>query len=154
MKKNKINDSPFATLHHISIVVKDIAKATRFYESIGIGPFTEYPPMREYVKIKVPDEEGFYNLKIRCAQIGPVQLQLIQPGAGDSLYKAHLEQKGEGVYHLGFVVDSIDKAEQQMRNLGLEIISSGRRENSSGFAYLGTVDQGGVTLLLRQSPPQ
>jgi catechol 2,3-dioxygenase-like lactoylglutathione lyase family enzyme len=130
MKKNKINDSPFATLHHISIVVKDIAKATRFYESIGIGPFTEYPPMREYVKIKVPDEEGFYNLKIRCA----------------------LAEKGEGVYHLGFEVDSIDKAEQQVRNLGLEIISSGRRENSSGFAYLATVDPGGVTLLVRQSP--
>lgn len=154
MKPEKAESSPFSVLHHVSVVVADIDKATRFYESIGIGPFTEYPPMSEYVRIEVPDEKGFYNLTIRCAQIGPVQLQLIQPGEGDSLYKDHLREKGEGVYHLGFVVDDIDACEQQVRDLGLEVISSGRRKNGSGFAYLGTADAGGVTLLIRQSPPQ
>jgi predicted enzyme related to lactoylglutathione lyase len=154
MKTNDTGNAPFSVLHHVSLVVADIEKATRFYESIGIGPFTEYPPMREYVKIQVPDEEGFYNLTIRCAQIGPVQLQLIQPGEGKSLYKDHLEKKGEGVYHLGFVVDDIDASERQVRDLGLEVISSGRRENGSGFAYLGTAAQGAVTLLIRQSPPE
>lgn len=149
------NDNhPFSVLHHLSIVVADIDKATRYYESIGIGPFTEYPPMSEYVKIDVPDEEGFYHLTIRCAQIGPVQLQLIQPGKGKSLYRDHLERKGEGVYHLGFVVDDIDAAEQAVRNMGIGVISSGRRENGSGFAYLGTAAEAGVTLLIRQSPPK
>jgi catechol 2,3-dioxygenase-like lactoylglutathione lyase family enzyme len=149
------NDNhPFSVLHHLSIVVADIEKATRYYESIGIGPFTEYPPMSEYVKIDVPDEEGFYNLTIRCAQIGPIQLQLIQPGEGKSLYRDHLEQKGEGVYHLGFVVEDIDTSEQRVRDMGIEVISSGRRENGSGFAYLGTAPEGGVTLLIRQSPPE
>ena len=148
------DSNPFSVLHHLSIVVADIEKATRYYEAIGIGPFTEYPPMSEYVKIDVPDEEGFYNLRIRCAQIGPVQLQLIQPGAGKSLYRDHLEQNGEGVYHLGFVVDDIESSEQTVRDMGLKVISSGRRENGSGFAYLGTAAEAGVTLLIRQSPPE
>ena len=150
----KSNSNPFSVLHHLSIVVADIEKATRYYEGIGIGPFVEYPPMSEYVKIDVPDEEGFYNLTIRCAQIGPVQLQLIQPGEGKSLYKDHLERKGEGVYHLGFVVDDIEASENKVRDMGLDVISSGCRENGSGFAYLGTAAEAGVTLLIRQSPPK
>ena len=153
MDKPDKDKSPFSQLHHISIVVKDIYKAVEYYESIGIGPFKSYPPIKEYVKIDVPDKEGFYDLTIRCARIGPVELQLIQPGKGKSLYKDFLEKRGEGVYHLGFVVEDIDGSEAEVKSLGLGVISSGRRENGSGFSYLDTADKAGVTLLIRQSPP-
>jgi catechol 2,3-dioxygenase-like lactoylglutathione lyase family enzyme len=144
---------PFNELHHLSIVVRDIEATQQAYESIGIGPFLEYPPMREYVKIQVPDEEGFYNLTIRCAQIGPVQLQLVQPGEGESIYKNFLEKHGEGVFHLGFVVDNVDAAQSQVEQIGISVLSSGRRENGSGFTYFNTAEKVGVTLLVRQSPP-
>jgi len=36
IKNNKENKSPFSHLHHISIVVRDIDKAIKFYSSIGI----------------------------------------------------------------------------------------------------------------------
>jgi methylmalonyl-CoA/ethylmalonyl-CoA epimerase len=153
MHNTKKDKSPFTQLHHISVVVRDIVAAVAFYESIGIGPFRSYPPIKEYVKVDVPDEEGFYNLTIKCAQIGAVELQLIQPGAGQSLYKDFLDKKGEGVYHLGFVVEDIEKSDADVKAMGLDIISSGRRENGSGFSYLNTVDKAGVTLLIRQSPP-
>jgi catechol 2,3-dioxygenase-like lactoylglutathione lyase family enzyme len=152
MNNDAEENGPFSRLHHISIVVKDIEQTEKYYTSIGIGPFEDYPPMEEYVRIDVPDEQGFYNLVIKWAQIGPVQLQLIQPGAGESLYKDFLEQKGEGVYHLGFVVDDIEGAEREVSRLGVGVISSGRRENGSGFAYLDTAENAGVTLLIRQSP--
>ncbi len=154
MLKQNPKKSPFSKLHHVSIVVRDIEESVKYYTSIGIGPFVEYPPMREYNKINVPDEEGFYALRIMVARIGPVDLQLIQPGEGASLYKDHLETKGEGVYHLGFVVDDIERSEAEVKKKGLNVISNGRREDGSGFAYLETVNKGGVTLLLRQSPPQ
>jgi 4-hydroxyphenylpyruvate dioxygenase-like putative hemolysin len=108
--------------------------------------------MREYVDIRVPDEEGFFNLTIRCASIGPVQLQLVQPGEGRSIYKDFLETRGEGVFHLGFVVDDVDAAQADVEALGLGVLSSGRRENGSGFTYFDTADRAGVTLLVRQSP--
>lgn len=152
MDEQNLEKSPFSELHHVSIVVRDIEESVKYYTSIGIGPFVEYPPMREYTKINVPDEEGFYNLRIVVARIGSVDLQLIQPGEGQSLYKDHLEKKGEGVYHLGFVVDDIEEAENEIKRKDLRIISNGRREDGSGFAYLDTAEKGGVTLLLRQSP--
>ena len=153
MQNTQKDKSPFAQLHHISIVVKDIDAAVKFYESNGIGPFKSYPPIKEYVKIDVPDKEGFYNLTIKYTRIGPVELQLIQPGAGQSIYKDFLAKKGEGVYHLGFVVDDIEKSEVEVKAMGLDVISSGRRANGSGFSYLDTADKAGVTLLIRQSPP-
>lgn len=153
MDKQNSEKSPFSELHHVSIVVRDIEESAKYYMSAGIGPFVEYPPMREYTRINVPDEEGFYNLRIMVARIGSVDLQLIQPGEGQSLYKEHLEQKGEGVFHLGFVVKDIDGAEADVKKKGLNVISNGRREDGSGFAYLDTAEKGGVTLLIRQSPP-
>jgi catechol 2,3-dioxygenase-like lactoylglutathione lyase family enzyme len=145
--------NPFSELHHLSLVVRDIDATVRFLESLGIGPFFEYPPMSEYTTLNVPDEEGFFNTLIKCAQIGPVQLQLVQPGEGRSIYKDFLEKNGEGVFHLGFVVPDVAAAEAGVREMGLKVISSGRRKNGSGFAYFDTTEKCGVTLLVRQSPP-
>ena len=153
MDREALTKGPFNKLHHISIVVRDAEKTQGFYESIGIGPWVDYPPMKEYVKIDVPDEKGFYNLKIKSAQLGLVQLQLIEPGDGESLYKDHLDKKGEGVYHIGFEVDDIRKTDSTIEALGLKVLSSGRRENGSGFSYLDTASEAGVVLLVRQSPP-
>lgn len=146
--------SAFSNLHHISIAVRDMDEAIKFYTSIGIGPFEDYPPLKEYVKVDVPDEIGFRNLRIKVVQIGPIQIQLIQPGEGKSLYKDFLERKGEGVYHLGFVVDDVDRSEAELKKLGLHVLSSGRREDGSGFSYLDTTEKGGVTLLIRQNKPK
>jgi catechol 2,3-dioxygenase-like lactoylglutathione lyase family enzyme len=154
MDKSELRSAVFNKLHHISIVVRDAEKTQKYYESIGIGPWMDYPPMKEYVKINVPDENGFYNLKIKCVQIGPVQLQLVEPGEGDSLYKDHLEEKGEGVFHIGFEVNDISATDAKIEAMGLNELSSGRRENGSGFSYLDTASEAGVVLLVRQSPPE
>ena len=154
MDKSELKSAVFNKLHHISIVVRDAEKTQKYYESIGIGPWMDYPPMKEYVKINVPDENGFYNLKIKCVQIGPVQLQLVEPGEGDSLYKDHLEKKGEGVFHIGFEVNDISATDAKIEAMDLNVLSSGRRQNGSGFSYLDTASQAGVVLLVRQSPPE
>ena len=154
MDKSELKGAVSNKLHHISIVVRDAEKTQKYYESIGIGPWMDYPPMKEYVKINVPDENGFYNLKIKCVQIGPVQLQLVEPGEGDSLYKDHLEKKGEGVFHIGFEVNDISATDAKIEAMGLNVLSSGRRENGSGFSYLDTASEAGLVLLVRQSPPE
>ena len=149
---NRNPKSPFSKLHHLAIVVKNMDEAIQFYTSIGVGPFEDYPPLKEYIKLDVPDEVGFHKVKIKVVQIGPIQIQLIQPGEGKSHYKDFLEKKGEGVYHLGFVVDDVEDSEADLRKLGLKVLSRGRREDGSGFSYLDTAGKGGVVLLVRQSP--
>ena len=139
--------------HHITIVVRDLEKAQAFYESIGIGPWQDYGSLKQYTQLNVADTEGFFDLTFKFVQLGTIQIQLVQPGKGRSVYKDHLEQKGEGVFHIGFEVENIKNAEKNIKTMGLEVLQSGRRDDGSGFAYFQTAEKAGVTLLVRQSPP-
>ena len=153
MTSTESEKTPFSRLHHVAVVVKNMNRAIEYFSSLGIGPFQAYPPIRDYVKVNVPDKEAFYSLSIRQAQIGPVALQLIQPGEGKTIYKDFLDKNGEGVFHLGFVVDDVDKEEARLRAQGLQVLSSGRRLDGSGFTYFDTAEKAGVVLLIRQNPP-
>ena len=144
-------NNAFGKPHHICIVVKDIEKTKDYYESIGIGPWTEYPPLVEYTKLNVEDEKGFFGTRFVFTHIGNLQLQLAQPGEGKTIYKEFLETKGEGVFHVGFEVDDIDAVEKQLTNNKMKVLASGRRDDGSGFSYLDTREQAGVTLLVRQT---
>jgi methylmalonyl-CoA/ethylmalonyl-CoA epimerase len=150
-KKNR-GESAFSTCHHLMIVVRDLKKAVEYYEKIGIGPFKPYAPLREYKKLNVKDKDAFYKLKIKVATLGPIELQVCEPGPGESIYRDFLEKKGEGVQHLGFVVNDIEKEESQMKEKGFRVLNSGRRVDGSGFTYFDTEASAGVTLLIRQNP--
>ena len=153
MNSTESEKTPFSRLHHVAVVVRNMNRAIEYFSSLGIGPFQAYPPIRDYVKVNVPDKEAFYRLSISQAQIGPVALQLIQPGEGKTIYKDFLDKNGEGVFHLGFVVDDVDKEEARLRARGLQVLSSGRRLDGSGFTYFDTAEKAGVVLLIRQNPP-
>lgn len=144
-------NTPFSKPHHICIVVRDIEKAKKYYQSIGIGPWMDYPPLVEYTKLNVMDEKGFFATRFVYTQIGNLQLQLAQPGEGKTIYKDFLEKNGEGVFHIGFEVQDIETVDKQLREAGMNVLASGRRDDGSGFSYLDTREQAGVTLLVRQS---
>jgi len=145
------SNNPFSKPHHLCIVVRDIDKTKSYFESIGIGPWIDYPPLVEYTKLNVMDEKGFFDTRFVYTHIGNLQLQLAQPGEGKTIYKEFLEKKGEGVFHIGFEVDDIESVDKQLKEDGLKILASGRRDDGSGFSYLDTREQAGVTLLVRQT---
>jgi len=144
-------NSAFSKPHHICIVVKDIEKTKSYYETLGIGPWVDYPPLVEYTKLNVMDEKGFFDTRFVYTNIGNLQLQLAQPGEGKTIYKDFLETKGEGVFHIGFEVDDVDTVEKQLTEKEMKVLASGRRDDGSGFSYLDTREQAGVTLLVRQT---
>jgi catechol 2,3-dioxygenase-like lactoylglutathione lyase family enzyme len=143
---------PFASVHHVCIVVHDIDAAQRCYESVGIGPWHDYPPLAQFVDLRVPDKDGFLALVYRYAWIGGFQLQLCQPGAAGTPQRRFLDEHGEGVFHIGFEVPDADAAVEQAAAMGLAPLMSGRRTDGSGFTYFDTAARAGVVLEIRQSP--
>ena len=139
----------FDKLHHICLVVHDIDKTQAGYESIGIGPWADYPPLSEYENLQVPSEPGFLGLRYRICNLPNVQLQLCQPGDAPSPQREHLDRKGEGVFHIGFEVPDADAAEAQAAALGLPVLMRGRRPNGTGFTYYDSAGTAGVILLTR-----
>jgi catechol 2,3-dioxygenase-like lactoylglutathione lyase family enzyme len=144
--------TPFRQLHHICIVVHDLGKTAAYYESIGIGPWQDYPPLTEYTDLRVPNRHAFQGLRYKFVDLDNFQLQLCQPPELDCPQRQFLQKRGEGVYHIGFESD-IDAAAEQGQALGLAVTMRGQRENGSGFIYFDTRDQAGVVLMARKTAP-
>lgn len=143
---------PFDKVHHLCIAVEDIDAAMGFYESVGVGPWHDYPPLEGFTELDVPERDGFLELVYKWTMIGDLQLQLVQPGPEPTPQRQFLDAHGDGLYHLGFVVDDADRGEQEAQALGLTVSARGRRPDGSGFTYYDTRAQAGVTLETRQSP--
>ncbi len=146
--------TPFRRLHHISLTVRDIDRAVRYFESIGIGPWREFPPgaFTGLPLLEVPNPEAFEGMKYRYADLENIQLQLCEPPELDSPQRRFLEERGEGVNVLGFDFPW-DAAAAAGAELGLEVLQRGRRADGTGFIYFDTLDDAGVVLMARQSMP-
>jgi catechol 2,3-dioxygenase-like lactoylglutathione lyase family enzyme len=139
----------FNRLHHVCIVVRDITATEAYYESVGVGPWLDYPPLADYIELEVPSKEGFISMKYRYCNTENIQLQLCQPSPGTP-QADFLEAHGEGVFHLGFEVADAKAAEAQAVDDGVDVWMRGRRTDGSGFTYFKT-PEAGVTLEIRQS---
>ncbi len=142
---------PFQQLHHVCIVVHDLERAVAYYQSLGVGPWFDYPKGQPYVEFEVPNRAASDATRYKCADLQNVQIQLCQPSALDSPQRRFLDTHGEGVYHLGFEVADCASAEAQMRAAGVGLTARGRRADGSGFAYFDTRAGAGVTLEVRRT---
>jgi methylmalonyl-CoA/ethylmalonyl-CoA epimerase len=143
--------SIFQELHHVCLVVRDLAKSQAYSESVGIGPWRDYPPLAQLKTLEAPDADAFRALAFKWASLKNVQIQLCQPGPGNTPQRRFLDTHGEGVFHLGFLVPDCDAAETGGKAMGLAVQARGRREDPSGFTYFETPDAA-VTLQVRTSP--
>ena len=145
----------FSTLHHICVVVRDLEAPVAFYESDDVGPWSDFPSLEALRnnELQVPSDD-FFLLRYKFAQIDNVQLQLCEPPEGDSPQRVFLDERGEGVFHLGFTVPNVDAAEAAQQDNGIAVLMRGRLHDHdhSGFTYFDTADKSaGVVLEIRQS---
>jgi len=137
----------------IGVIVKDIEKTIRYYESaLGIGPWVRLDI--EYRDRTLRGKPADFKYKMAFASLGPVELELIQPVEGATVYDDLVAKKGEGLHHLGFDVGSMKNIEERLaffKQQGIEVIQSGRTETAK-FAYLDTEAVGGVVFELISRP--
>lgn len=140
--------SPFSMLTHVGVVVRDMDKAIEYLSSLGIGRFEPHTP-RALTERLFRGNSTDMRLKISTAKIGQVGLELIQPVEGESAAKEFLDRKGEGIQHIGFAVDDLDKEVARLAKQGVKVLMSGRWAGG-GFAYLETDAVGGIIIELSQ----
>ena len=156
MEKTGIEKMPTWKLYHVGAVVKDMDKAIERYQKLGIGPFESEKGATIVEKSMwgKPVALDSFELDARMANLGPVYLELIQPTRGDSLWKELLETKGEGINHLCFFVDDLDKEEAWLVKEGYTVMYRSRYVKGGGCAYFDTSETGGWILELFQPPPE
>jgi len=128
-------------INQVGIVVKDIDETVEAYWNIlGIGPWNIIswePPLvydRKYHGKPSPAKE-----KIAITQVGAVQLELVQSVEGDSIYKDFLEEHGQGLHHLNFLVDNVDQVAETLEKIGFPSLQGARfgpPEQRGAFNYI------------------
>ena len=139
--------------HHVGVTVRDMDKAVEYYQSLGIGTFQpevmfDSSTFADF-KVNGKSPDTIVKLRMRCVQIGPFQLELIQPVEGKSPPKEFLNNRGEGIDHIGFTVDDLDKETDKLVKKGIKVIFSGKRQ-TGGFAYFDTRKVGNIIIELVQ----
>lgn len=114
-------------LHHIAVVVQDIDKAIRYYESLGIAT----------VGREVIFPEPKPKIRAKPVEVRSISIAFMQPIEGESSrYKEFLDSKGEGVQHIAFSVDNLDEETAELVDKGVSII--GKRKAPTAFGGIST----------------
>jgi methylmalonyl-CoA/ethylmalonyl-CoA epimerase len=124
------------SIDHIGIVVKDLEKAIRIYEGLGL---------------KVSGREDIEYLKVRVAffEVSGNRIELIPPLSEDQELMHHIKEHGEGIHHIAFKVDDIKEALEDLNKMGIRLaIDRPRDKGHRGkeFAFLNPKDTCGILI--------
>jgi catechol 2,3-dioxygenase-like lactoylglutathione lyase family enzyme len=126
MKDKDPTPSPkemFSSFVQIGAVVADLEQATRYLtEVFGIGPFRVigWPPQgRTDIKKFYYGEPGNFTARMAFTELGPVELELIQPLEGESIWLDFLRDHGGGIHHIRFNVDDVEPVQKYLAEKGI-----------------------------------
>jgi methylmalonyl-CoA/ethylmalonyl-CoA epimerase len=114
------DDSLLREIDHVAIAVRDLGAAIDFYRET-FGALVEH---REVV-----DSDGVEEAMLRVADS---YIQLLTPTTDDSPVAKYLENKGEGLHHIGYRVADCGVALQAVKDNGGRAIDDAPRPGSRG----------------------
>lgn len=127
---------------HTAIAVKDLDEALERYRRL-LGVET-------YERVAVPQQ----GVEVAFLAMGDTSLELICPTEPGSGVARFLEQRGEGLHHIGVLVDDITAELDRLRRDGVELIDEEPRCGAHGsIAFLHPRGTGGVLIELVQHDP-
>ena len=142
-------------LFQVGIVVRDLDESIRLYrELLGIGEWADMEIPSEIFTTLTYNGKPVKNACFRTAMadIGTIQIELIQPVEGNLPHSDFLKEHGEGLHHLGHIhVPDIEAAVRDLEALGFPCTFAGSTE-STKFAYMDMTQALGVIVELIEVP--
>lgn len=133
----------------IAIVVHDIEEAGRRYAALfGLEPPT--PMITEpgnQVNMTYRGSPSNAQTKLAFLQLDNLQLELIEPLGGESVWQEALDARGEHVQHIAFCVDGMERIASFLSNQNIPMVQRGDM-GPGQYAYFDGQEQIGLTLEL------
>ena len=105
-------------IEHIGIAVKDASAAIElFTQLLGNPPY----------KSETVSSEGVQTIFF---QVGETKIELLTAIRPDSPIAKFIEKKGEGIHHIAFQVQDIEKSETELKEKGFEMAPGGIRSGA------------------------
>jgi catechol 2,3-dioxygenase-like lactoylglutathione lyase family enzyme len=161
-RKNDMTETPVTPptaiqlpgLHHIGLVVRDRDATIRHYKEImGFRNFFTYdtPPMPYSLVYGKP---ASFTLRVGYTSLGNTLLELLQPLDQASPLFHFLEEHGEGIHHIGFIIPNLDDYLARIEEQGLHILAEwGAPSMNVKAVYLQGDSLSGTALELMQDNP-
>ena len=113
----------------IGAVVADLEQSMKTLTTVfGIGPFrvTDWPPAgRTGIERYYYGLPGDFTARMAFAELGPVELELIQPVSGQSIWADFLATHGPGIHHIRFNVPEMEPVVEYLAGQGIGITQQG-----------------------------
>ena len=131
-------DVDVPAIDQVGLVVRDLTEGMdRVGAMLGVSEWAVYdfePPTLSATTYRGEETEGRWTLAL--ATVGDLDVELIQPIAGENDYTAYLAERGEGLHHVAcFSFDDPAGAVAAYREAGLSVLQSGTYADSR-FWYL------------------
>ncbi len=122
-------------INHIGIAVKNLEESIAFYQKLGL----ELESIEEVAEQKV---------KVAFFSVGDTRIELLAATAEDSPIAKYIEKKGEGIQHIAFTVDNIEKQLEEAKDNQITLIDQTPRigAHNSQIAFLHPKSTGGVLI--------
>jgi methylmalonyl-CoA/ethylmalonyl-CoA epimerase len=146
--------SSFSKLHHVGVVVRDISKAIAYFESLGIGPFGAPGGKKTFAvsfKGELHGKPAEWTTTISNADLGGVELEILEPTRGAQALKEALDATGEGLHHIGFITDDLEREKANFKKNGIGIWTEGGAD--AGFFYTDPSPVGNLAIEFRTMGP-
>ncbi len=119
----------FKKCYQIGAVVKDLDRTVKFLtEVFGLGPFRVVdwpPPDRTDIEEYYYGKRVYFRARKAFADMGGVELELIQPIEGESIYFDFLREHGEGLHHIRFNVSELEPVFDYIEQNGIQVSQKG-----------------------------
>ena len=136
----------------VAHVVRDIDKAMQSYcDALGIKSWDVYtfaPPAVRDSMVRGKPSDHTYLLAVTW--IDEVQMELMQPLTGRSIYDEFLKLRGEGLHHIKLYYPDCQKGIRLFKERGFEIIQSGKIDEDE-FYYFNTDERLGYIIEIGNS---
>ena len=147
-----MNELDSTTVVQIGIIVKDAEKtASRYAEVFGI-PKPAVVPIADdsFANTNYRGQASTAKGKAAFFDLGPVQMELIEPVSAPSTWEEFLRTHGEGIHHIAFKTQDMDAARKFLASKGMETIQHGGWDGGQ-YAYIESTKQLGTILELLHS---
>jgi methylmalonyl-CoA/ethylmalonyl-CoA epimerase len=138
-----------STVVQIGLIVKDAEKTARAYANVfGLTkPEVRLIADDAFAKTDYRGQPSSAKAKAAFFDLGPVQMELIEPVSGPSTWDEFLQMHGEGIHHIAFKTINMDAAREFLVNNGMETVQQGGWEGGQ-YAYMDCSKQLGTILEL------
>ena len=150
----KYHDPGMEKVIQIAIVVRDIEKAAKYWAELLGKPIPEIRTTRPGNEVDViyRGKPSNGQVKLTFFILGEVVIELLEPITEGTAWKEFLDEKGEGVQHIGFKVVDVEKTSAELEKAGYPEIHRGRYDSDDGtYIYYDTQDALGVVIELLHS---